>query len=91
MAAILKRTMFIGRGNDGLIRFPSWYKVVTPLGVMWEPGNRMIRAQAGQERIDDRDATDEMSRIDDIEFVDPSGFSLGENTCKGDTMPVEGY
>lgn len=63
MTAILKRTVFYDNTNN-LARFWDFALVQTNLGTMVEPF--IVNDRLGKSPIIEYDATDEMSRIDEI-------------------------
>lgn len=68
---ILNRTVFAekGAGPGTVFRFAEFARVTTPLGAMVEPFIIGDKVPTGTD-IQNHDATDEMCRIDDIQYVD---------------------
>lgn len=86
MSDILKRTIYIGRGNDGFIRVSDWAMVITSIGHCYEP-----RTDNRGQGVVDFDWQDPQNRIDQIDAFNPSGPTWGDGTIGGDLTPVLGY
>lgn len=87
MGDILIRTVFMGKGNDGIFRLSDWCGVITSLGAMMEPFNLNRGDVAGN----DFSWSDPANRIDRIETYEPTGTTWGDNTIGGPLIPVQGY
>ena len=70
MAVIQRRIVFVDNSVSGVIRFSDWAAVKTPIGYMVEPGFIVNNRHPIGIDMTDFDPTDEMNRIDDIQFID---------------------
>ena len=84
MSGILRRTLRTGVAVDNLMRISPWRKVITGIGVMFEP-NFSVDCRDG---VTDYDWSDQMNRIDDLEAYDPMMDRMGDNTCGGMVAPL---
>ena len=92
MSGILKRTVFIGPGGDGAVRVASWARVITGIGVCYEPRSGIGPGPAVENgNIVNFDWNDQIDKIDDVKGHNPSGPTYNDNTCGGETYPVDGY
>jgi hypothetical protein len=87
MSDIIIRTVFMGKGNDGLVRISDWCRVVTRIGAMMEPFS-FNRNKIASSDFQWKEAS---NRIDEVEGFNPSGPTWGDNTIGGDLVPVSGY
>lgn len=85
MSGILRRTVKMGRGADGYLRFSPWRQVVTGQGVMWEPRSDLVP----RDGFTDYDNADAMNMVDDVDVYDPmAADKWGEKTIGGHVVPL---
>lgn len=66
--SIQKRTVLYEKTKSGVYRFSDWALSTTPLGVCAEPFSVNLKKSPGG--INNFDATDEMSRVDEMQNID---------------------
>jgi hypothetical protein len=94
MSIILKRTVFCEAEKSSPLRFADWARVITPQGTMAEPFTTIFLRNAPDVDIEDYDPTEEMCRVDEIEFTNldkvSQNLSGGELIHGGDLHPRVG-
>jgi hypothetical protein len=83
MSNILKRTVFMSRNNDGTIRVLDWAKVIMDNGQTYAEPFRFGALWSEGSSIDDFNGSDQMARVDDIEWIDDPSM-LDWYLCGGD-------